>query len=184
MRDNLTYGKQDASEKEIYRTLDLVSARSLVEKLDQGLDTDVGEGGDLLSAGEKQLISFARAIIANPKILILDEATASVDTMTEQKIQASVGHVIQGRTSVVIAHRLSTIKNADLILVVRNGKIVEQGRREELLKTGTIILNCIPGSMRTRGQRHSLKDKPIGFYELPYDMKEKKFAFLIMGVGF
>lgn len=134
VRENLTYGNPDATEEGIYRALDLVSARSLIEKLEYGLDTDVGEGGDLLSAGEKQLISFARAIIANPKILILDEATASVDTMTEQKIQSAVGHVIQGRTSVVIAHRLSTIQNADLILVVRDGKIVEQGRHGELMK--------------------------------------------------
>lgn len=134
VRENLTYGNPSASEEEIYRALDLVSARSLIEKLEHGLDTDVGEGGDLLSAGEKQLISFARAIIANPKILILDEATASVDTITEQKIQSAVSHVIQGRTSIVIAHRLSTIQNADLILVVRDGKIVEQGKHADLLK--------------------------------------------------
>lgn len=112
----------------------MISARNLIEKLEHGLDTDVGEGGDLLSAGKKQLIFFARAIIANPKILILDEATASVDTITEHKIQSAVSHVIQGRTSIVIAHRLSNIQNTDLILVVRNGKIVEQGRHAELMK--------------------------------------------------
>ena len=134
IRDNLTYGNPGASEEEIYRALDLVSARSLVEKLEHGLDTCAGEGGDLLSAGEKQLISFARAIIADPRILILDEATASVDTITEQKIQSAVNQVIRGRTSVVIAHRLSTIRNADLILVVRDGKIVEQGTHEALLR--------------------------------------------------
>ena len=134
VRDNLTYGKSDATDEEIYRALDTVSARYLVEKLEHGLDTDVGEGGNLLSAGEKQLISFARAIIADPKILILDEATASVDTITEQKIQSALDKVIKGRTSVVIAHRLSTIRNADLILVVRNGKIVESGTHSELLK--------------------------------------------------
>lgn len=134
VRENLTYGKSNATDEEIYKALDLVSARSLVENLEHGLDTNVGEGGNLLSAGEKQLISFARAIIANPKILILDEATASVDTITEQKIQSAVNYVIQGRTSVVIAHRLSTIQNADLILVVRNGKIIEQGRHDDLLK--------------------------------------------------
>lgn len=132
VRENLTYGNLTATDEEIYHALDLVSARNLVEKLENGLDTDVGEGGDLLSAGEKQLISFARAIISNPKILILDEATASVDTMTEQKIQSAISRVIQGRTSVVIAHRLSTIQNADLILVVRNGKIIEQGTHTEL----------------------------------------------------
>ena len=99
-----------------------------------GLDSDVGEGGDLLSTGEKQLISFARAILADPRILVLDEATASVDTLTEQKIQAAIETVIAGRTSLVIAHRLSTVRNADLILVVQDGKIVEQGTHSELLK--------------------------------------------------
>ena len=93
----------------------------------------MGEGGDLLSTGEKQLISFARAILADPKIVVLDEATASVDTLTEQRIQAAIDTVIRGRTSIVIAHRLSTVKDADVILVVRHGKIVEQGRHEELL---------------------------------------------------
>ena len=134
VRENLLYGNPDASDEDIYRALDLVSARNLAENLEHGLDTDVGEGGDLLSAGEKQLISFARAIIADPKILILDEATASVDTITEHKIQSAISSVIRERTSVVIAHRLSTIQNADMILVVRNGKIVEQGTHTELLK--------------------------------------------------
>jgi len=102
--------------------------------LEKGLDTDVGEGGDLLSTGEKQLISFARAVLADPKILILDEATASVDTMTEAKIQAAMESVTAGRTSLMIAHRLSTVRNADMILVVRDGKIVEQGTHPELLR--------------------------------------------------
>jgi ATP-binding cassette subfamily B protein len=97
------------------------------------LDTDVGEGGDLLSTGEKQLISFARAILANPRILILDEATASVDTLTEARIQSAMDAVTAGRTSIMIAHRLSTVRDADIILVVRNGKIVEQGTHQELI---------------------------------------------------
>ena len=98
------------------------------------MDTDVGEGGDLLSTGEKQLISFARAILADPKILILDEATASVDTLTEAKIQAAMEGVTAGRTCLMIAHRLSTVRNADMILVVKNGRIVEQGSHSELLQ--------------------------------------------------
>ena len=102
-------------------------------RLEHGLDSDVGEGGDLLSTGEKQLISFARAILADPRILVLDEATASVDTITEQKIQAAIDTVIRGRTSLVIAHRLSTVRNADWILVVRGGKIVEQGTHDALI---------------------------------------------------
>ena len=134
VRDNLLYGKPDATDADIDRALALVSAKSVIEKLEKGLDTDVGEGGDMLSTGEKQLLSFARAILAEPKILVLDEATASVDTITEQKIQAAIDTIIRGRTSFVIAHRLSTVKNADVILVVRDGKIVEQGRHEELMR--------------------------------------------------
>lgn len=134
VRENLLYGNPDATEEEIRQALELVSATEVVARLDKGLDSDVGEGGDLLSTGEKQLISFARAILAKPKILILDEATASVDTITEQRIQTAIDTVIRGRTSLVIAHRLSTVRNADLILVVRDGKIVEQGRHNELLK--------------------------------------------------
>ena len=133
IRDNLRYGNEDATEEDLWRAIDLVSARNVIEKLKKGLDTDVGEGGDMLSTGEKQLISFARAILADPKIIVLDEATASVDTLTEARIQAAIDTVIKGRTSIVIAHRLSTIKNADLILVVSDGKIIERGKHEELL---------------------------------------------------
>ena len=133
IRDNLTYGRPDATDEEIDRAIRLVSLENVIEKLEKGLDTDAGEGGDLLSTGEKQLISFARAILADPKIVVLDEATASVDTITEQKIQSAINHVIRGRTSIVIAHRLSTVKDADLILVVKAGKIIEQGTHDELL---------------------------------------------------
>lgn len=133
VRDNLLYGNPAATDEEINRALRLVSAEGIIERLENGLDTDVGEGGGMLSTGEKQLISFARAILADPKILVLDEATASVDTMTEQKIQNAIGEIIQGRTSLVIAHRLSTIRNADLILVVRDGKIIERGTHSELM---------------------------------------------------
>ena len=134
VRENLLYGNPNATEEEIRRALELVSATEVVDRMEKGLDSDVGEGGDMLSTGEKQLISFARAILADPRILVLDEATASVDTLTEQKIQSAIETVIAGRTSLVIAHRLSTVKNADLILVVRDGKIIERGRHEELLK--------------------------------------------------
>lgn len=134
VRENLLYGNPNATEEEIRRALELVSATEVVERMEKGLDSDVGEGGDMLSTGEKQLISFARAILANPRILVLDEATASVDTLTEQKIQSAIDTIIKGRTSLVIAHRLSTVKNADLILVVQDGKIIERGRHEELLK--------------------------------------------------
>ncbi|MBR6009324.1 MAG: ABC transporter ATP-binding protein, partial [Clostridia bacterium] len=133
VRDNLLYGNPDATEDEIATAIRLVGADEVVQRLENGLDTDVGEGGELLSTGEKQLISFARAILAKPMILILDEATASVDTITEQKIQSAIYEVIKGRTSIVIAHRLSTIRNADLILAVKDGKIVEKGTHKELI---------------------------------------------------
>ena len=133
VRENLLYGNPDASEKQINEALKLVSAEDTVGRLENGLDTDVGEGGDMLSTGEKQLICFARAVLTDPRILVLDEATASVDTLTEQKIQAAVEKVIKGRTSIIIAHRLSTVRNSDVILVVQNGKIVERGKHEELM---------------------------------------------------
>ena len=134
VRENLLYGNPNATDEQIKHALDLVSATEVVNRMEKGLDSDVGEGGDMLSTGEKQLISFARAILADPRILVLDEATASVDTLTEQKIQSAIETIIKGRTSLVIAHRLSTVKSADLILVVRDGKIIERGRHEELLK--------------------------------------------------
>ena len=133
VRDNLLYGNPAATEEEIDRAIRLVSADEVIARLEHGLDTDVGEGGELLSTGEKQLISFARAILAKPRILILDEATASVDTITEHKIQSAINEVIKGRTSIVIAHRLSTVRNADVILAVKDGKIVEKGTHRELI---------------------------------------------------
>lgn len=102
----------DATEEDVRRALALVSADEVVSRMEKGLDTDVGEGGDLLSTGEKQLLSFARALLANPRILVLDEATASVDTLTERKIQEAMKTAIRGRKSLVIAHRLSTVRNA------------------------------------------------------------------------
>lgn len=133
VRDNLRYGKPDATDEEIWKALKLVNAEFVIDKMDKGLDSEVGEGGDMLSTGEKQLISFARAILADPKILVLDEATASIDTLTEKAIQGAIFTVIKGRTSFVIAHRLSTIVDADVILVVKDGKIIERGKHAELM---------------------------------------------------
>ena len=133
VRENLMMGNPNATEEEIREAIRMVSADEVIAHLEKGLDTDVGEGGDLLSTGEKQLISFARAILADPRILILDEATASVDTMTEARIQTAMEVVTKGRTTLMIAHRLSTVRNADLILVVKYGRIVEQGTHTELL---------------------------------------------------
>ena len=110
-----------------------MSADLVAEKLEKGYQTDVGEGGNRLSTGEKQLVSFARAILADPRIFVLDEATSSIDTQTEQLIQKATETLLQGRTSFIIAHRLSTIRHADVILVVRDGKIIEQGTHQQLL---------------------------------------------------
>ena len=142
IRENLRYGKEDATDEEIMAALKLVNADGIVARMDKGLDSAVGEGGSQLSTGEKQLLSFARALLADPRILVLDEATSSVDTMTEKEIQNAISTVVKGRTSFVIAHRLSTVTDADIILVVRDGKIVEQGKHQEL--------------MRAKGYYHSL----------------------------
>ena len=133
VRDNLKYGKPDATDDEIMRAIDIVDARAVIDKMPSGLDSEVGEGGDLLSTGEKQLLSFARAILADPRLLVLDEATSSIDTLTEQKIQKAIQTVIKGRTSFMIAHRLSTVVDCDVILVVRDGRIVEKGTHKELM---------------------------------------------------
>ncbi len=133
IEENIRYGRLDATDEDIRAAAKAVSANQVVAKLEKGYQTDVGEGGNRLSTGEKQLISFARAIIADSAIFVLDEATSSIDTQTEQLIQKATEKLLHGRTSFIIAHRLSTIRHADLILVVRDGKIIEQGRHEELL---------------------------------------------------
>lgn len=132
--ENIRYGRLDATDEEVIEAARAVSADQAVAKLDHGYASDVGEGGDRLSTGEKQLLSFARAVLADPRIFVLDEATSSIDTKTEQLIQKATEKLLKGRTSFLIAHRLSTIRNADLILVVRDGKIVEQGKHLELLQ--------------------------------------------------
>lgn len=134
--DNIRYGRLDATDEEVRAAAKAVSADTVVEHLEDGYNSDVGEGGDKLSTGEKQLISFARAVLADPAIFVLDEATSSIDTQTEQLIQSATLRLLKGRTSFLIAHRLSTIRQADLILVVKDGKIVEQGKHEELLQKG------------------------------------------------
>lgn len=131
--ENIRYGRLDATDEEVRAAARAVSADTVVEKLERGYDTQVGDGGDRLSTGEKQLISFARAVLADPSIFVLDEATSSIDTETEQLIQQATARLLEGRTSFLIAHRLSTIRQADLILVVREGRIVEQGTHRELL---------------------------------------------------
>lgn len=136
VKENIRYGRLDATDEEIIAAAKLVSAHDSIMRMENGYDTDVGEGGDQLSTGEKQLISFARAVLADPKIFVLDEATASIDTRTEQLIQNAISKLLGTRTSFLIAHRLSTIRQADIILVVKNGKIIERGTHDELMKNG------------------------------------------------
>jgi ATP-binding cassette subfamily B protein len=130
VRDNIRYGRDDTGDGEIIDALNLVGAEDFINRLDE----EVGEGGENLSMGEKQLVSFARAVLADPRIFIMDEATSSVDTITEARIQKGILSMMEGRTSILIAHRLSTIKNCDRILVISKGKILEDGSHYELMK--------------------------------------------------
>ena len=136
IRDNIRYGKLDASEEEIQGAARAAYAHHFIETQPGGYDMEINEESNNISQGQKQLLTIARAILADPKILILDEATSSVDTRTEERIQMAMDNLMQGRTSFVIAHRLSTIKDADVILVMNHGDIVEQGNHEELLAKG------------------------------------------------
>jgi len=132
--ENIRYGRLEASDDEVIEAAKTVNAYEFIMNMDKGFDTDVGEGGNRLSSGEKQLISFARAILRKPAVFVLDEATSSIDTETEQLIQRAIENVLKGRTSFLIAHRLSTIKRCDKILVIEDGKIVENGTHKELIR--------------------------------------------------
>ena len=134
IKDNIRYSKLDATDEEIIAAAKAVSAHEFITQLDNGYDTEVGDGGSKLSLGQRQLISFARAVLIDPKILVLDEATSSIDTQTEVMIQEAMDKMMEGRTTFIVAHRLSTIINSDLILVIENGKIKEKGNHKELLK--------------------------------------------------
>ncbi|MCL2236243.1 MAG: ABC transporter ATP-binding protein/permease [Defluviitaleaceae bacterium] len=133
IRENIRYGNLDATDQEIEEAAKTVDAYNFIMASEKGFDTDVGEGGSRLSTGEKQLISFARAIIGDPAIFVLDEATSSIDTETERKIQSAIYKTLEGRTSFIVAHRLSTIRHCDRILVIDKGKILEMGSHKELL---------------------------------------------------
>jgi len=133
---NIRYGRLEASDEEIYVAAQAANADEFIRRLPQGYHTEVGERGKLLSQGQRQLISIARALLADPRILILDEATASIDTRTEKIIQAALNRLLEGRTSFVIAHRLSTVRNADLVLVIDDGRIVERGKHSQLIEKG------------------------------------------------
>lgn len=136
VRDNIRYGRLEATDEEVEQAARLVSAHEVIAKLENGYDTEVGEGGGMLSVGEKQLVSFARAVLADPVIFVLDEATSSIDTETELLIQSAIERVLHDRTSFIIAHRLSTIRSADRIIVLQNGVILEEGTHDELVAEG------------------------------------------------
>ncbi len=136
LMENIRYGRLDASDEEVIEAARIANADDFIQRLPEGYQTEVGERGKLLSQGQRQLISIARAVLANPRILIMDEATASVDTRTEVLIQRALQKLLEGRTSFVIAHRLSTIRNADLVLVIDEGRIVERGTHQSLLEQG------------------------------------------------
>ena len=136
VRENILYGKDEVDEEAFRRAVKAARVDQFIDTLPDGYNTVLDEDGTNLSAGQKQLLTIARAIISDPSILILDEATSSVDTRTELQIQAAMNNLMQGRTNFVIAHRLSTIRNADAIIVIEGGRIMEQGTHEELLQTG------------------------------------------------
>jgi ABC-type multidrug transport system fused ATPase/permease subunit len=134
--DNIRFGKTTATDDEVEAAARSANAHTFILALPDGYSTNIMEGGANLSVGQRQLICIARAVLADPRILILDEATASIDTVTEVLIQEALDRLLHGRTSIVIAHRLSTIRNADLICVLRQGQIVERGKHDDLLRQG------------------------------------------------
>lgn len=148
VRDNIAYGRLDASMDEIIEAAKLANCHEFITRLPKGYDTELSEDGGNLSQGQRQLLSIARAILANPAVLILDEATSSVDTRTEMKIQQAMLKLMEGRTSFVIAHRLSTIRNADCIMVINNGSIIERGTHEELIAQNGFYANMLSSQFR------------------------------------
>jgi ATP-binding cassette subfamily B protein len=151
IRDNIAYGREDASEIEVIQAARTAQADHFIRTLPEGYDTVLNQEASNLSQGQKQLLTIARAVLANPPILILDEATSSVDTRTEVLIQQAMLELMKGRTSFVIAHRLSTIRGADLILVMNHGTIVEQGTHDELLARGGFYADLYNSQFAARG---------------------------------
>lgn len=143
IKNNLKLGKSDATDEEVIEALKIANAWEFVEELPHGVETNIGDSGNKLSGGQKQRLSIARAVIKNPPIMILDEATSALDTESERLVQVALENMMKNRTSIVIAHRLSTIQNADLILVMQKGNIVEQGRHEELISANGIYRNLV-----------------------------------------
>jgi ATP-binding cassette subfamily B protein len=149
VRDNIRYGRPDASHEEVVEAARMAGIHGFISRLPEGYDTVLTDNGENFSQGQRQLLSIARVILTHPSILVLDEATSSVDTRTEIRIQAALMKLMEGRTSFVIAHRLSTIRNADQILVVNAGRIVERGTHDELLKLDGFYANLYNSQFRT-----------------------------------
>ncbi len=149
--DNIRYGRLDGTDDEVIAAATAVGADEFISKLPQGYHTDVGENGVNMSVGQRQILSFARALLANPRILVLDEATSSVDTATEKQIQSALEKLLAGRTSFVIAHRLNTIVKSDKIVVLENGQVAEMGTHEELLALHGRYFNLYTMQWATQG---------------------------------
>jgi len=157
IRENIRYGRLEATDEEVEKAAAVVHADKIIAKMEKGFDTEAGEGGDKLSTGEKQLISFARAVLADPRIFILDEATSSVDTEMEMLLQDAIHTLLEGRTSFVIAHRLSTIRGADVILVIDEGKIIERGTHGELMSKKGHYFNLYTQQFEKEKEEEMLK---------------------------
>lgn len=157
IKDNIRYGRPDAGEEEVIEVAKLIQAHDFIMRMEHGYDSEVGEGGDRLSTGQKQLISFARAILSNPSIVILDEATSSIDTESEKAIQFAIEKLLDGRTSFVVAHRLSTIVNADCIVVLQHGQIIEQGTHAQLMENKGYYYELFTSQYMEEQQRASLQ---------------------------
>ena len=153
VKENIMYGRSDATDKEVKESLALIGADDFIDRLDE----EVGEGGERLSLGEKQLISFSRAVLSDPKIFIMDEATSSVDTITEARIQNGINEIMKNRTSVIIAHRLSTIKKCDRILVIKRGKIIEDGSHSELMHRKGQYFSLYTRQLREQREKEILR---------------------------
>ncbi len=141
--ENIRFGNPHATDEDIIEAAKAIGAHSFIEKLDNGYQTEVEEQGSILSVGERQLLSFARALLADPRILILDEATASIDTETELKIQEGLKTLLAGRTAIMIAHRLSTIRDSDNIIVLEQGNVMEQGTHDQLIDQKGIYFGLV-----------------------------------------